>query len=223
MPKSKVRKRSGRPTKPKNRPQSYPHHRIAPRPESRYIIKAGTLKVGTEVLHLPEPLIIRGDVKNELSSHWAESNRGASIGMGTSDSFLNSLAEETQQTLTASAANAQMATAYEEMFAWGFLRPAMLDSEELREWLDDLYLGTWEDPTFAVGAFLRDLDGSAKQTPLKRRIAYERLAQMAEIREQPLGNGRTIVFLDRDFDDQRRFLANQYMIHGTMPEIVTFG
>lgn len=222
MPKSKVRKSARKKSKGSASTRPLSSHPSTSRP-NQYIVKAGVLKAGPHVLSLPDPLIIRGQVKPQLSSAWEKSGKGIEVALGASEAFLRTLSEEAQATLAASSANGKMATAYEEMFAWGFLRPEALDSDAVREWLNDTYLGTWEDPTYAIGSFLRDIAKTPDVEPLKRRIAYERLAQMAEISEQPLGNGRTIVFLDRDFDDERRFLANQYMIHGSMPEIIGFG
>jgi hypothetical protein len=222
MPKSKVRKRNNKvQVQRRTKPMPYAQHQSSPANE--YIVQAGTLRAGSQTLTLPTPLVIKGELRANKSEIWEASDRPPYVAIGGSDSFLKSLSEEAQDILTHCAPNQTMRETYAELFAWGYLRVEQMETPRLRYWLDEHYLGTWEDPTFAVGAFLRDMEKTSTIPDHKRRIAYERLAQMAEITEIPLGNGRTIVFLDRDFDEMRRFLANQYMIHGSMPEVIGLG
>lgn len=220
MPKSKVRKQPHKQAKVQNRPCPVSHVGAYPVAKSPYIVKPGTLRVGSHTLNVPTPLIVKGKMRSTLSQEWQDSAMGEYVALGGSNHFLATLTEETREVLTECSPNKQANEAYAELFAWGFFALGQLDKAVTRSWLDDKYLGTWEDPTFAMGAFLRDMSGTAGISAEKRRIAYERLAQMAVITEIPLGSGRTIVYLDRTFDDIQRFLANQYMIHGSMPEVI---
>lgn len=103
-----------------------------------------------------------------------------------------------------------------ELAAYG-----ILPNSEVASWLNEIYLGTWVDKTFSSGAFLRDLEGQDGQSEQGRITAYSRLCQMIRIQEIAVPDGRTVVLLEEPIDLVGRIMANQWMIHGTVPMVIT--
>jgi hypothetical protein len=110
---------------------------------------------------------------------------------------------------------------FAELFSHGDLDITMPNSD-LVEWLDEMYLGTWTDPSWAVGVFLRDITGTHTISDAVRKTAYERLYAYLPVRELRLKSGRIIVSLEKPMNEDERFLINQFMLHNQIPEVFWF-
>jgi hypothetical protein len=158
------------------------------------------------------------------AKHWEESPIAAAIGAGMDDGFLDSLSEVAIETLRESSqpvGNERFA--YTEIFSEGFFDYEEIEKSKLRVWLDECYLGTWDDPSFAVGPFLRDISGTRTISAEKRTAAYERLKRFCLIVEHRFTTGRTLVAIAVPISDVDRFLANQWMLYGLLPEVMSLG
>jgi hypothetical protein len=153
---------------------------------------------------------------------WQESTLATAIGAGLDDDFLGSLSDVAIEVLRESSqpvGNERFA--YTEIFSEGFLDYEESPKSTLRVWLDECYLGTWEDPSYAVGPFLRDIVGTRTISAERRLEAYDRLKRFRLIVEHRLGSGRTLVALAIPISDTDRFLANQWMLFGRLPAVMT--
>lgn len=99
------------------------------------------------------------------------------------------------------------------------VREGAAPGDNLKFWLEEQYLGTWENPADAVQAFIGDYDSLADLSNKEKQIYHSRLAQVANIFQQKLTNGRTAVWLERQIDDFSRMLLCQFIYNGTMPDV----
>lgn len=159
---------------------------------------------------------------SNAARYWQESTLATAIGAGLDDDFLGSLSDVAIEVLRESSqpvGNERFA--YTEIFSEGFLDYEESPKSTLRVWLDECYLGTWEDPSYAVGPFLRDIAGTRTISEERRLEAYDRLKRFRLIVEHHLSSGRTLVALAIPISNTDRFLANQWMLFGRLPEVMT--
>jgi hypothetical protein len=168
----------------------------------------------------PTVEVVHGDTAAKV--FWQASGVAEQIALGSDDAFIRTLDPFTLDMMRECSPSGLEQTAYMEMFAYGADDYFSTDDETKRHRFDEHYLGAWEDPSFAAGAFVRDLRGTKSIDPSKRRDAYERLKQMIQIVEHPMPTGRTLVISKGHISDEERFIVNQYMIHDHIPEIVRF-
>ena len=112
---------------------------------------------------------------SNAASYWQESTLATAIGAGLDDDFLGSLSDVAIEVLRESSrpvGNEKFA--YTEIFSEGFLDYEESPKSTLRVWLDECYLGTWEDPSYADDPFLRDIAGTRTLSAKRRLEAYDR-------------------------------------------------
>lgn len=142
------------------------------------------------------------------------------IGAGMRGDVLESISEHARETLIeCSPGINRFEEAFAELFSHGEI-DIKTPTDELVEWLDEMYLGTWADPSWAVGVFLRDIPGTHSVSAAVRQTAYERLYSYLPVRELVLASGRVIVSLEKPVNEDERFLINQYMLHNQIPYVI---
>lgn len=159
-------------------------------------------------------------MSEEARNAFDSGNYANELALGSKSNLIQSLDESTRKILNASAPeNAGAAGALAELFRHGTFDYRTMPDAKLRTWLDSLYLGTWQDTSWAASAFLKDLDASISDD--RRQEAYERLKEMLVIIELPLGNGRTAVCLEQPCEYGERFIVVQWMLHRNIPTVMS--
>lgn len=168
-----------------------------------------------------KPLIVSMPANESLPHIWAASTRDVEIALGSDDSFINSLTADACEVLAASSQGGGLRIAYTELLREGVLDPD--DNDEVsRFWLDGCYLGTWDDPSMAIGPFLRNVEKGEEMDSDERLAAYLRLAQMFPLIERKLTNGRVTVSLTRPVTELDRIFGSQYSLFGKLPVTYSF-
>lgn len=111
-----------------------------------------------------------------------------------SDSVLSLIDNFAMDTLRASSIVGSASAAFAELFSQG-LFTLSTPAKEMATWLNEAYLGTWDDPTFAVGALLNDLDLNESLPRDYRLQSFANLSSGRMLKEYKLKTGRTIVAL----------------------------
>lgn len=165
----------------------------------------------------PKPHI-KHPVAGEPESFDSSAN-AIEIALGSKRALIESLDESTRELMLVSAPDQSGRDGVlTELYRHGIFNYRNTDDEVMKQWLDQMYLGTWEDTSWAAAAFLKDLEGAVSD---ERRIeAYERLKEMLVVIEIPIGNGRTVVALDQPCEFGDRFLVVQWMLHRNIPVVL---
>ena len=217
MPKSKVRKSKSQNSTSSNRPRVTGYKPYTP-PTEPLRIRAVSGPATTSV----RPGVKTMGANAAAVARWNATEQATAIALGSDNAFLESLSETARDTLTFCSPDGSMTATYVELLREGVFPEDFQKTAAFRHWLDECYLGTWDNKILATGAFLRDMEGLSTITTEKCQLAYERLTQLVAIHERHLTNGRVVVSMDRAISDLDRFLANQYMLHGSVPEVFTF-
>lgn len=135
----------------------------------------------------------------------------------TDANVLNDLRPKTLKLLATVSGQNAPSIALEELF-----REGAIPAGDSADWLDNRYLGTWEHPDFATGVFLDDLGGFSVLPEGQRREFYSRLAEVVPLTEQVLSNGKVCVSMGANVDQESRWLLNQHVVHGKIPDVITF-
>lgn len=168
------------------------------------------------------PSPIKRPYNHETHDFYEAHQIRVAIAAGMLGEVLEAVSDHTRAVLVeCSPATNRAEETFAELFSHGDIELTS-PKATLVEWLDEMYLGTWSDPSWAVGVFLRDIKGTHTISDEVRQTAYERLYAYLPVRELNLPDGRTIVCLEKPVSDHERFLINQFMLFHHIPQVFAF-
>ena len=129
------------------------------------------------------------------------------------DSVLPFLDSFTKERLRASSISGSITASYAELFSHG-LFSLSTPSSEMVSWLNEHYLGTWNDPSFAIGSLLENIDWNHLVPNENRLELFRRLCTAGELKEYKLKSGRTITASTEPLTDDYRSIYRFQILLG---------